>query len=258
MATKNDATLKRLSNKELKTLFSKYSQTHDSAIREQIIMQHMPLVEFLAQKFKYRGVDMEDLIQIGYFALIKAVERFDVTRDYQFTTFASPTIIGEIKKYFRDKNSSVRIPRRAQELSYKISQAKAYLSQKLQRPPKVIDIAEYLGVSEEDVLEAMETGQAYNTISLNSSINMETDDEELTLGDILGQNDDKFEYLDNMVSLKAAMKNLSREDVKLLYLRYFKNMSQREVSEIVGVSQMQVSRLERRIINKLREELLNS
>lgn len=257
MATKNEATVKRLSNEEVKILFLKYNQTHDPAIREKIITQHMPLVEFLAQKFKYRGVDMEDLVQIGYFALIKAVERFDVTRDYQFTTFATPTILGEIKKYFRDKNSSVRIPRRAQELSYKISQAKSHLAQKLQRPPKVIDIAEYLGVTEEDVLEAMEMGQAYNTISLNASINMETDDEELTLGDILGQDDNKFEYLVNMVSLKAAMENLSKEDVKLLYLRYFKNMSQREVSEVVGVSQMQVSRLERRIIKKLREELLN-
>lgn len=233
-------------------LFDLYKNKGDREARNELIASHSNLVRFLAIKFVNRGEDLDDLIQVGTIGLINAIDRFDPSLGYEFTTFATPYISGEIKKYFRDKGWTVRVSRRLQELSAKIPQATDELIVELQRSPSIEEIAAHLGVSVDEVLEASESSNAYSSISLDSA---SSDDEDApTLMDRYAVRDERLEGLDNHMVLQDAIKNLSPREQEVLRMRYTDDMNQVEIAEKLGVSQVQVSRLLRRTVEKLRNE----
>lgn len=244
-----------LSPLQIEELFNDYRDSNDIDVRNQIVLAYMPLVYYLARKFVRKGVEYDDLVQVGNYALIKAVERYNNSKNVKFSTFATPTIIGEIKHYFRDKQWSVRIPRRIKQTSVKIHQAIPKLFQMLQRSPTPLDIAEYLHLTEEEVLEAMELGQAYQTASLDTVINNDEEDKEVTLLNILGQADPDMVRLEDNSALQYAMRVLSDTERQLVYYRYNQELSQREVGEKLGLTQMQVSRMQRTVLKKLKHQL---
>ncbi len=238
-----------------KELFVMYRDDRDLKIRNELIQRHMYITEILAKKYINKGIDYEDIFQVASLGLIYAIERFDVDKGFEFSSFATPTIIGEIKKYFRDKGWSVRVPRRIQELSKKINLAKAKLQQDLQRVPKINDIAEYLNVSEEEVIEAMEASQVYTPKSLDISYDTSGDDKDIQLQDIIGKDDKYFDTIENRDFIKMCLKKLNEVEIKIVNDRFFENKTQIQVADELNVSQMTVSRMEKKIIKKFRKEL---
>ena len=235
-------------------LFRRYKEDGDMEAREQLVMSHMNLVRFLANKFKNRGEPIEDLMQVGYLGLLKAIDRFDPDRGLEFTTFATPTIMGEIKRYFRDKGWSVRVPRRLQELSAKVNKATDTLTAELQRSPTVEEIAEYLGESVDDVLEAMESSSAYNSVPLEAPVGGDSDDAP-TVIDRYANVDDDLAFTDDRIILEDAIEELSPREREVLELRYKEGMTQTQIAEKLGISQVQVSRLLRRTLKKLQDKI---
>lgn len=244
--------LEKLDNKEL---FNIYRDTKDIKIRNELINRYLYIAEILSKKYVNKGIDYEDIYQVASIGLIYAIERFDLDRGFEFSSFATPTIIGEIKKHFRDKGWTIRVPRRIQELSKKVNDVKVKLQQNLQRVPKVKDIAEYLAVTEEEVLEAMEASYVYTPKSLDVSYDNSGDDKEVQLKDIIGSDDKSFASLENRDFLQKCIENLNEVEVKIVNGRFFNNKTQVEVAADLGVSQMTVSRMEKKIISKFRNEL---
>ncbi|EOC99442.1 SigB/SigF/SigG family RNA polymerase sigma factor [Caldisalinibacter kiritimatiensis] len=236
-------------------LFKKYKETKDSELREKLINEYLYIAEILAKKYANKGIDYEDIYQVACIGLIYAVDRYDVDKGYEFSSFATPTIIGEIKKYFRDKGWSIRVPRRIQELSKKINNAKVMLSQELQKTPTVKDIAEYLNSTEEEILEAMEASKVYTPQSLDMSYDSEGEDKDLRLADLIGEHDEYFDKIENRDFLTRAIDKLDEIEKKILKDRYFKKKSQVQIAKELGVSQMTVSRMQKKVINKIRNEL---
>ena len=182
---------------DTKTLFVKFKETNDKKIREVLIERHLYIAEILSKKYANRGIDYDDIYQVACIGLIYAVDRFDIDKGFEFSSFATPTIIGEIKKHFRDKGWTIRVPRRIQELSKKINNAKITLSQELQRSPTVEDIAEYLNSTEEEILEAMEGSKVYTPQSLDLTYNSNNDNKDVNLADLIGEEDDYFNKIEN-------------------------------------------------------------
>lgn len=240
-----------MNNKEL---FIKYSKNKDIEVRNILIERHMYLVNLLAKKYANKGVEFEDLYQVASLALIYAIDRYDINRGFEFSSFATPTIIGEIKKYFRDKVWTLRVPRRVQELNKKINEAKLVLEQKNKRYPKVNEIAEYLSVTEEEVLEAMEASYGYQPISLDMANNDESEDKEITLIDKIGNEESKFKIIEYSDFISKFVETLNELESKIFKDRFFKDKTQSIIAKELGISQMTVSRLERKIIEKLRKE----
>jgi RNA polymerase sigma-B factor len=236
---------------DTKRLFAELQETGDPAKREALAKLHLPLVEYLARRFKDRGEPLDDLIQVGSVGLLKAIDRFDLERGVEFSTYATPTIVGELKRYFRDKGWAVRVPRRLQELSLRMNKLVAQLTQDLGRSPTVPELAKAAGVSEEEVLEALESGQAYSTTSLDAPTG-DGDDTPLRL-DRIGEEDVALENLEYFASLAPLIERLPERERQILYLRFFKGMTQSKIAEHVGISQMHVSRLLTRILEFLRE-----
>jgi RNA polymerase sigma-B factor len=223
-------------------------------IRDRLVETHLPLVEHLARRFRNRGEPYDDLVQVGTIGLIKAVDRFDTERGVEFSTYATPTIVGEIKRHFRDKGWAVRVPRRLQELRLSLTSATAELSQSNGRSPTVAELAAHLKISEEDVLEGLESANAYSTLSLEAG---ETDSEEgQAVLDTLGTEDESLEGVEYRESLKPLLARLPAREKKILMLRFFRNMTQSQIAAEVGISQMHVSRLLARTLAQLREGLL--
>lgn len=238
--------------KKVYALFRKYQRTKDITIRDRLIKMHMYLVEFLARRFKSRGEPLEDLIQVGTIGLIKAIDRFDLTREVEFTTYATPTIVGTLKRHFRDQKWAIRVPRRLQELNLQVDEAIGYLTQNLRRSPTISEIAQYLKTNDEEVIEAMETNKAYTLISLDSDRSGE-EDEDFSLLDFIGAEDKEIESLNDRDILSKALKVLNGQERKLLYYRFIKGLTQTEIADKLGISQMHVSRLLRRTLEALRE-----
>ncbi|EKE27038.1 MAG: hypothetical protein ACD_4C00079G0002 [uncultured bacterium (gcode 4)] len=238
-----------------KDLFCLFRDDRDLAIRNELIKRHMYITEILAKKYINKGIEYEDIYQVASLGLIYAIERFDVEKGFEFSSFATPTIIGEIKKYFRDKGWSVRVPRRIQELSKKINMAKAKLQQDLQRIPKISDIAEYLNVSEEEVIEAMEASQVYTPKSLDVTYDASGDDKDIQLQDIIGRDDKTFDTIENRDFINMCLKKLNEIEIKIVNDRFFDSKTQIQVADELNVSQMTVSRMEKKIIKKFRKEL---
>ncbi|MCN9240045.1 SigB/SigF/SigG family RNA polymerase sigma factor [Streptomyces sp. RY43-2] len=222
-------------------------------LRNRLVRMHLPLVEHLARRFRNRGEPLDDLTQVATIGLIKSVDRFDPERGVEFSTYATPTVVGEIKRHFRDKGWAVRVPRRLQELRLALTTATAELSQQHGRSPTVHELAQKLAISEEEVLEGLESANAYSTLSLDVP---DTDDESPAVADTLGAEDEALEGVEYRESLKPLLEDLPPREKRILLLRFFGNMTQSQIAQEVGISQMHVSRLLARTLAQLREKLL--
>lgn len=239
----------------LKQLFAEYNRTKDIRLRNLIVEKNMYMVDILAKKYINKGVDYDDLYQVASMALVFAVERFDPDKGYEFASFATPTIIGEIKRYFRDKGWAVKVPRKYKEISARLPEAKDYLSNRLGRTPKIAELAEYLGHSEEDILEAMESGQAYEAFSLQQTFNEGGNEGEASAFERYTAREEKgYSNFENAELVRTIMKNLSDQEIKIFKMRFFEDRTQQEIAEEMGVSQMTVSRMEKKLKDKFREE----
>ena len=224
------------------------------AIRDQLVEAHLPLVEYLARRFRNRGELHDDLVQVATIGLIKAVDRFDLERGVEFSTYATPTIVGEIKRHFRDKGWAIRVPRRLQELKLSLAKATAELSQRNGRSPTVAELAVFLEMTEEDILEGLESANAYSTVSLDAPESGDSDS--LAVSDTLGVIDESLEGVEYRESLKPLLDQLSPREKRILLLRFFGNLTQSQIATDLGISQMHVSRLLARTLAQLREGLL--
>lgn len=233
-------------------LFRRFRDEKDESIRNEIVSRYMYLAEILAKKFINRGVDYDDIYQVACIALINAVERFDVNADVKFVSFATPTIVGEIKRYFRDKASVIRIPRRIYEVYQKVNHARDYLTQQNRRAPKVDEIADYLNLPEETILEIIESWNVYKIQSFDQTL-FEEDD--LELHETVGEDDETFERINNRDFLEKAIKNFDGIEKTFLRLRYFENKTQKEIAAHFNVSRMYISRLEKKTLEKFRKIL---
>lgn len=242
-------------DKSAKELFKIYEETRDLEIREMLISRHIYIAEILSKKYANKGIDYDDIYQVACIGLIYAVDRFEVDKGYEFSSFATPTIIGEIKKYFRDKGWAIRVPRRIQELSQKVNMAKVVLSQDLQKSPTVKDIADYLECTEEKVLEVMEASKVYTPQSLDVTYESDGDDKEISLSDLIGSEDKDFTRIENQDFIKKALSKLNNMEKKIVEDRYFAKKTQIDIANELGISQMTVSRMEKKIIEKFRKEL---
>ena len=241
--------------KRTRELFAHYREFEDEESRDELITMYLNLVKYLASRFRNRGEPIDDLIQVGTIGLIKAIDRFDTSRDVEFTTYATPTIIGELKRYFRDKGWAIKVPRRLQELSFRVNQAVDQLTQRLQRSPTILEIAEYLGVTSEEVLEALETSEAYNFVSLESDRNSDGSDS-FSILEYIGKDDHLMSIVDDRATLSDALKQLTPQEQRVLYLRFFEGLTQTEIASQLEISQMQVSRLLRKTLKVLRENIV--
>ena len=252
---KNVANATNYLDMDTKELFKIYSKDKENIeLRNILIERHLYLVNLLAKKYINKGVDFEDIYQVASLALIYAINRYDIEKGYEFSSFATPTIIGEIKKYFRDKVWTLRVPRRIQELSKKISEAKVFLEQKNKKHPKVKDISNYIGCSEEEVLEAMEASYGYQPISLDSSSNDDSEDKDITLIDKIGQEESSFGNIEQRDFINKFVESLNELEKKIFKDRFFLDKTQSIIAKELEISQMTVSRLERKIVDKLRKK----
>ena len=234
-------------------LFRRYKEEGDDDAREQLAMSHLNLVRFLASKFKSRGEPLDDLIQVGTIGLIKAVDRFDPTRGLEFTTFATPTILGEIRRHFRDKGWSVRVPRRLQELSSKVNQTKEELTKGLHREPSVEEVATALNTTVDEVLEAMESSSAYSSVPLEGGSSGEDDTPSVI--DRYVSEDEELALSDDRMAIEEAIRDFSPREQEIIRMRFIDGLTQVEIAKKLGISQVQVSRLLRRTLRKLQEKI---
>src|ERR687885_631435 len=237
-----------------KALLRRYHVEGDLAAREQLIEQYMSLVCSLARRYAYRGEQLEDLVQIGAIGLIKAIDRFDVNRGVELTTYATPNIIGEIKRHFRDRGWSVRVPRGLQELNIQLSRLLEQLTVQLGRSPTITELAKAASVEEEEVLEALESGRAYSSLSLSQGTGQE-DDGDLDPLESLGTEEHEYEVSEDRAILAPGFRVLDERERRILHLRFFKGLTQSQIAQQVGISQMHVSRLIRRSLEKIRDEI---
>jgi RNA polymerase sigma-B factor len=232
------------------------SEATRATARDSLVHLHLALVEHCARRFRNRGEPLEDLVQVGTIGLIKSIDRFDSDRGVEFSTYATPTIIGEIKRYFRDKGWAIRVPRRLQELRMQIGSASAELTQSLGRSPTPRELAEAIGCTVEEIVEGIESSNAYSTLSLDASDDGE--DGTATMLDAIGIDDEGLEHVEIRESIKPLLDRLEPREKKILLLRFFKNMTQSQIAEEIGVSQMHVSRLLNRTLEQLRTSLEES
>jgi RNA polymerase sigma-B factor len=238
-------------------LLTRYHRDGDRRARELVIQEQLPLVEFLARKFAGRGEPVDDLVQVASVGLIKAVDRFDVDRNIEFSTYATPNILGEIKRYFRDKGWAMRVPRGLQELRQAAKEAIRDETVKTGRAPTIEELSQRLHSDEESVAEALTLGRAYNTASLDAPVNQE-DSSGDTIIDLQADENGPIEGLEDRILLESAISNLKDQQQQILALRYNEGKTQTEIANHIGVSQMHVSRLLRRAVDDLRRELRNA
>ncbi len=236
-------------------LFKEYLKTRQRSVRDQLVIMHQNLVRFLAGKFANRGEPLEDLVQVGVIGLINAIDRFDPERGTKFSTYATPTIVGEIRRHFRDKAWSLKVPRRLQELNLAANKAADELSQRLGHPPTIQEIAAEVGASEEETLEAIELGNAYDTVSLDSKLAYEGESAPLTLAEFVGDLDGSLQNIETYGDLKQAIDSLEPREKAIIYYRFFRDMSQTEVARRLNISQMHVSRLQQKAVKRLKDLL---
>ncbi len=230
--------------------FAEYRRTRDRTLRNELVEEHMRLAEFLARRFSHRGEPLDDLRQVALVGLLKAVERFDPHRGLSFSSFATPTIAGELKRHFRDRGWAVRVPRRVQELHLQLDQTTATLSQELGRPPTPAEIAARAGVLEEDVLEGMEAGSLYRLASLDGRPD---DSGGAGYAAQLGTDDRELASVENRLAVEKLLSMLPEREQSIVYLRFFEGLTQSEIAERVGISQMHVSRLLSKSLEMLRD-----
>jgi len=248
--------MSKLNDLDSKILFRIYKDSKNIDIRNELIKRYIYIAEILSKKYINKGIDYEDIFQVASLGLIYAIERYDIDKGFEFSSFATPTIIGEIKKYFRDKGWVVRVPRRIQELSKKIIFAKSKLQQELQRVPKIKDIANYLNCSEEEIIESMEASQVYTPKSLDITYDSNGDDKDIQLMDIIGKEDKYFDVFENKDFIDKCISKLNEVERKIIYGRFFENKTQIQIANELNVSQMTISRMEKKVIEKFRKDYL--
>ncbi len=236
-------------------LLRRYHSDGDVQARERLIEQYLPLVRSLARRYSYRGEQLEDLVQVGCIGLIKAIDRFDIDRGVELTTYATPNIIGEIKRHIRDKGWSVRVPRGLQELNVRLSHLIEELTVQLERSPTIPELAKAASVEEEEVLEALESGQAYATLSLSAPSGGGEEGSDLDPLESLGEVEHQYEVSEDRAVLAPGLRVLDDRERKILHLRFYEGLTQSQIAQQVGISQMHVSRLIRRALEKIRAEI---
>lgn len=243
---------KNLKNQDL---FFLYEETKNTEIRNEIFDKYKYMAEIISKKYNNRGIEYEDLYQIACMGLIYAIDRFDISKGYEFTSFATPTILGEIKKYFRDKGWAIKVPRKIQEISKKVNDSNNYLSNKLQRTPSIKEIAEHVNCTQEEVLEAFEAGKMFTSQSLDIKIDSNSEESEATLMDLVGVDDKYFIHIENTDFINKSLDKLNELEREIIINRYFNNKTQSEIATKLNISQMTVSRVEKKSLEKLRMEI---
>jgi RNA polymerase sigma-B factor len=244
-----------LEKNEVRALFKRYHKTRDPAAREELALAHGNLAVYLARRFSDRGEPLEDIIQVAQIGLLKAVDRYDPARGIEFTTYATPTIVGEIKRHFRDKLWAIHVPRRLREFNYTLMRAVEELSQRIGRSPTIPEIAEAMGASFDEVLEAMEVGRAYSPVSLDAEGPEGDEDHAVSLREAIGAEDQALEHLEDHATLEWALSTLPERPREIVRLRFFEDLSQAEIARRLEISQMHVSRILREALTRLRDLL---
>ncbi|MFL5885451.1 MAG: SigB/SigF/SigG family RNA polymerase sigma factor [Thermoleophilaceae bacterium] len=243
------ASLATLGDRELLKL---YHERGDATAREELVNRHLPLVKSLARRYAGRGESLEDIEQVGAIGLIKAIDRYELSREVALTTYATPNVVGEIKRHFRDKGWAIRVPRALQELNGKMGPTIEALTSRLGRSPSIAEIAAEFETTPEQVLEAMEAGSAYAPVSLSSGPTSEGELDPLeTIGDV----DEEFARTDDRTSLEPALASLPEREQEILRMRFEDGLTQTQIAEQIGISQMHVSRLIRRSLERMRKQL---
>lgn len=243
---------------EINSWIKLYQETKDEMAQNELVMHYQKLVESLAYRYSKGQSHHEDLVQVGMVGLLGAINRFDVSYERKFEAFLVPTVIGEIKRYLRDKTWSVHVPRRIKEIGPKIKKATDDLTNELGRSPKIKEIAEYIEATEEEVLEAMEMGQSYNALSVDHSIEADKDGSTVTLLDVMGDTEEGYELTEKRMILEKVLPILSDREKEIIQCTFIEGLSQKETGEKIGLSQMHVSRLQRTAIKKLRDAVQKS
>ena len=236
-------------------LIEEYRAGNEQA-RDVLVERYMPLVRSLAARYAGRGEPQEDLVQVGSIGLLLSIERFDTERQVQFTTYAVPTIVGEIQRHFRDRAWALHVPRRMKELSVRLTRAIESQTAELGRAPTIAELAKSTGADEDEVVEALQTSEAYSTRSLSQPLGRDGDDE--TMQDVLGSHDEAFAEVENSVVVEVGLAALDERERRIVELRFFEGLTQSEIAARIGISQMHVSRLLRRALHTMRGRLEES
>ncbi|WP_107105894.1 RNA polymerase sigma factor SigF [Streptomyces sp. Root431] len=256
VAPKDARALSKLFFRELTVL---EEGTHEyQYARNTLIEMNMSLVRYAAGRFRHRGDEMEDIVQVGMIGLIKAIDRFELSREVEFTTFAVPYIVGEIKRFFRDTSWAVHVPRRLQEARVELAKATEELSTRLGRTPTVKELAELMSLTEEEVTEARLASNGYNSSSLDAALSGENEDGEASLADFIGSEDPAMELVEDFHALAPLIAELDERDRQIIHLRFVEELTQSQIGERLGCSQMHVSRLLSRTVERLRQGLLET
>lgn len=251
--TEESKVYNEVSPEDINAWIADYQENDNSEAQEKLVLHYQKLVVSLAYKYSKGQAHHEDLVQVGMVGLLGAIKRFDVSFERKFEAFLVPTVIGEIKRYLRDKTWSVHVPRRIKEIGPKIKKANEELTNELGRSPKIIEIANRLEVTEEDVLEAMEMGQSYNALSVDHSIEADKDGSTVTLLDIMGESEEGYDLTEKRMILEKILPILTDREREIIQYTFISGLSQKETGEKIGLSQMHVSRLQRTAIKKLKE-----
>jgi RNA polymerase sigma-B factor len=239
-------------SQEERLLFQKLARDRDPVLRDALVRRYLPLARQLARRYQRADEPLDDLMQVASLGLVKAVDRFDATRQVAFSSYAVPTILGEIKRHFRDRTWSVRVPRDLQELALKAEKAVAELARDLHRQPSVVELAQHLSVTEEQVLEALEAAGAYHATSLETPRGSDADGTAETLADTLGDPEDGYQLAEDRATIELLLRSITPREREVLRLRFEEDLTQAEIGERIGVSQMQVSRIIRQAVTRLR------
>jgi RNA polymerase sigma-B factor len=229
-----------------------FGRRDEAGVREALVARYLPMAESLARRYQHSGQAFDDLVQVASIGLLKAIDRFDSARGVNFESYAIPTILGELKRYHRDQGWSVRMPRRLQELTLQIKDAVPVLSQELGRSPSIAEIADHAQMTEEEVLEAMDAQDAYASISLDAPVD---ETEGATLSDRLSTEDFDFDMAEDWAQFEPHLRALPERERQIIVLRFFRDWTQSQIAEELGISQMHVSRLLSQTLQKLREEV---
>lgn len=234
-------------------LLMQYARTGAPEIRDKIVEIHLYIAEIIARKFSGRGVDYDDLYQVAALALFKAIDRFDITKGIKFASFVTPTMVGEVKNYFRDRSRVIRLPRKGMQLAQMVRRARSDLEQELGRSPRVDELARHLDLSEDEILEGLEMSSASSMASLDAQIG--EDEDSSPLSKFIGASEQGFADFERNDMLKRAFSHLDERQLSVIRYRFFENLSQREVAQKMDISQMTVSRIERQALEILREHV---
>lgn len=240
---------------QIKKKFEEFYLTRDKKLRDELIEEHMYIVDILSNKYVGKGIEKDDLYQVASLGLIYAIDRYEPDKGYEFSSFATPTIMGELKRYFRDKGWVIRVPRRIQNLYKKINTAKKILPQELQRTPTIKDIADYIGEDEETILEAMEASKVYTPQSLDMKYQVQKGENSIDLAEMIGEEDKSFDSVELSDLIEKSTQRLNDLEKEILDLRYYQGKTQIDIAKSLNISQMTVSRIEKKITQKFTLEL---